>query len=80
MKKIIAIILSVSILFACGCSSNKAVKNSPEITVYITKTGDCYHRANCSYLKKSKIAISLKNAIDEGYSRCSKCNPQKATN
>ena len=42
-------------------------------TVYITKTGKKYHRSGCSYLKKSKISISLKNAKAQGYTACSRC-------
>lgn len=44
-------------------------------TVYITKTGDCYHSDGCSSLRKSKIETTLKNATDRGYRACSKCNP-----
>ena len=43
------------------------------ITVYITKTGTKYHRSGCSYLSKSKIAISLSDAKAAGYSPCSRC-------
>jgi len=28
-------------------------------TVYATRTGQCYHRAGCRYLSKSKIPIAL---------------------
>ncbi len=45
------------------------------ITVYITNTGEKYHSSGCRYLRKSKIPISLQNAISRGYSPCSKCNP-----
>lgn len=42
-------------------------------TVYITNTGEKYHRYGCQYLRKSKIAISLDDAIDSGYTACSRC-------
>lgn len=42
-------------------------------TVYITKTGDKYHLGGCSYLSKSKIAISLAEAKKRGKTPCSKC-------
>ena len=45
------------------------------ITVYITRTGTKYHRGSCSYLKKSKIPISLKDAKAQGYTPCSRCRP-----
>lgn len=44
-------------------------------TVYITKTGKKYHTETCSYLRKSSIPISLKDAVDRGYTPCSRCNP-----
>ena len=43
-------------------------------TVYITRTGKKYHRGSCSYLRSSKIPISLSDA-KRGYSPCSVCQP-----
>ena len=43
--------------------------------VYITKTGEKYHRAGCSSLRKSCIEISRSDAIARGYEPCKKCNP-----
>ncbi len=69
MKKKIAILLlvlfTISVVFA-----------APEsMIVYITKTGSKYHREGCSSLKKSKISITLKEAIKRGYTPCKICNP-----
>jgi len=47
------------------------------ITVYITRTGKKYHRGSCSYLRRSKIRISLKDACARGYTPCSRCNPPR---
>ncbi len=44
------------------------------VTVYITRTGECYHRGNCSYLRQSKIPKDLKYA-KEHYRACSRCSP-----
>lgn len=44
-------------------------------TVYITKNGEKYHRANCHYLKYSSIPIELDKAIELGYTPCSICLP-----
>lgn len=65
-----------------GNSKADVLKNSSTIgttdtVVYITKTGTKYHRASCSYLKKSKIKITLKKAKQQGLTRCGKCNPPK---
>ena len=49
---------------------------SGDTIVYITRTGECYHRGNCSYLK-SKIETTLQKAVDGGYRACSRCNPPK---
>ncbi len=44
-------------------------------TVYITDTGTKYHTASCRTLKKSKHAISLKEAKEKGYTACGICHP-----
>jgi hypothetical protein len=44
------------------------------IVVYVTKTGEKYHRDGCRYLSKSKIAMSLKEAAAR-YGPCSVCKP-----
>ena len=42
--------------------------------VYVTATGDKYHSGNCGYLK-SKYKTTLLEALIDGYSPCSRCNP-----
>jgi hypothetical protein len=44
-------------------------------TVYITKSGDCYHRSSCSSLRKSSIAIDRADAVAQGYRACKRCKP-----
>lgn len=44
-------------------------------TVYITKTGEKYHVVSCSYLRLSKISITLSEAVRLGYTACSVCKP-----
>ncbi|MEW6210630.1 MAG: thermonuclease family protein [Acidobacteriota bacterium] len=46
-----------------------------EETVYITRTGEKYHRDSCRYLSRSKIAIKRKDAVARGYTPCSVCKP-----
>jgi hypothetical protein len=50
---------------------------SSDPTVYITRTGEKYHVGSCSYLRQSKISISLSEAKRQGYTPCSRCNPPK---
>ncbi|GAB5444932.1 MAG: hypothetical protein Fues2KO_52810 [Fuerstiella sp.] len=45
-----------------------------DTTVYITKTGEKYHRGSCRYLRKSRIPIPLSRA-KSAYEPCSRCNP-----
>lgn len=46
-------------------------------TVYVTKTGEKYHRGSCGYLSKSKIAMELSEAKAGGYTPCSRCKPPR---
>lgn len=58
-----------------GSSSSAAGSGGGGTTVYITETGECYHRGDCRYLSHSKIKISLKDAKARGYRPCSVCDP-----
>lgn len=53
------------------------IEHADILTVYITRTGKKYHRENCSYLRRSKNPISLRNAWLRGYRPCSRCNPPR---
>lgn len=64
---------TVSTSTSSNSSSTDSTQTNSE-TVYITKTGDKYHRSGCSYLK-SKIEIDKDAAISRGYTPCSRCNP-----
>jgi len=45
------------------------------ITVYITRTGEKYHRDGCRYLRQSRIPTTLREAVRNGYDPCSVCKP-----
>jgi hypothetical protein len=49
--------------------------DTEEVTVYVTKTGEKYHKGSCRYLSKSKIPINLSEAVANGYGACSICAP-----
>ncbi len=70
MRRISALLAACLILLACVFP---VFADNGDTIVYVTKTGECYHRADCSYLKSS-IAISLAEAA-ENYRPCSRCNP-----
>lgn len=80
MKKVLSLVLCL-FLIACLASPliSTAYAASSDTTVYITRTGECYHNAGCQYLKKSCIPISLGDAVSEGYRACSKCYPPALT-
>ena len=50
--------------------------NVPAQNVYITKTGDKYHKSTCHYLKHSKKEITLAMAIESGLTPCTICKPK----
>jgi micrococcal nuclease len=52
----------------------KVSENTQEVTVYVTRTGEKYHRDGCRYLSRSRIPMSLKDA-KLGYTACSVCRP-----
>lgn len=43
--------------------------------VYVTNSGEKYHRAGCRYLSKSQIPMGRSEAISGGYTPCSVCRP-----
>lgn len=55
--------------------AHQAVRADPTtITVYVTKTGEKYHRDGCRYLSRSRIPMSLSEAAKR-FGPCSVCKP-----
>ena len=50
-------------------------ESTQSVTVYITKSGEKYHRDGCRFLKSSKIPVLLAELDTELYSPCTVCNP-----
>lgn len=79
--KIICIVLLACLLFIgmgskCPWDKDSSSNGSSgDDIVYITETGDKYHRSNCRYLSQSKIPIERREAIRQGYTACSVCKP-----
>jgi hypothetical protein len=48
-----------------------------ETVVYVTKSGEKYHIADCSYLTDSAMPVSLEQAVAEGKQPCSRCHPDE---
>lgn len=53
--------------------STSSTSDTQTVTVYITRTGEKYHRNGCQYLSQSKIPVSLSDAKAQGYTACSVC-------
>lgn len=68
-----ALALGTVITGASGATSQQQT----DVTVYVTKTGDHYHRAGCGSLSKSQIARKLSAAKAAGYIPCKRCKPPR---
>jgi hypothetical protein len=49
-------------------------ESNANLTVYVTRTGEKYHRLGCRYLSQSSIPMSLGDALGR-YTPCSVCGP-----
>lgn len=57
-----------------GGNQNSTEEENKSKIVYITRTGECYHKGNCYHLRKSKIPAKLNEIIEKGiYRPCSHC-------
>jgi methylphosphotriester-DNA--protein-cysteine methyltransferase len=74
MKRVIAVALILA-LIAISLFAQES-DEFEEIIVYITNTGTKYHRETCNSLRRSKIPITLEQAIERGYEPCRNCKPQ----
>jgi hypothetical protein len=83
MKRLLVLVLGFGIVLGspmpavpiAGTVAVHAAQDPAKITVYITKTGEKYHRDGCRYLSRSKIASTLKEALARGLGACSVCKP-----
>lgn len=73
MRKLL-VLLIVATLFTTPVNADNEYKNESK-TVYITATGEYYHKEKCQHLHSSKIEITLLDAVNRGYRDCSVCNP-----
>lgn len=71
-NRILIMLLAISLTISMSGISSYAA--SGDTTVYVTKTGKCYHNSGCSSLSKSCIETTLEAASGK-YTPCSKCKP-----
>ena len=82
---ILICLLCISVFFNTGSLSDSNLhqqsiaseqrRDKKEVTVYVTRTGEKYHRSDCRYLRRSKIPKKKSEAIAEGYEPCKVCKP-----
>lgn len=74
--------LLLFLLMASGAASTLHAEletAQEDLTVYVTATGDRYHRDGCRYLRRSRIPMPLTEAARE-YSACRVCKPPQLGN
>lgn len=67
---------AAAVTSAAGAASSSA-SASGGTTVFVTETGECYHRKGCRYLSSSRIAMKLSHAKADGHRPCSVCDPPR---
>ena len=67
---------SVTVRKTMDSSATTQNEDKKEVIVYVTNTGEKYHRISCRYLNKSCIPTNLDDA-KELYSACSVCKPPR---
>ena len=56
-----------------------AYADNRDTIVYVTLSGEKYHKESCSSIKNSRLlAITLEEATYVGYNACKKCKPAEA--
>lgn len=74
LSRSLAILTVWMLMIMAVIPSIPAEAASGDTTVYITKTGECYHNDGCSSLSRSKIPTTLSAALNKGLRACSKCH------
>lgn len=74
LKRYISFFIIIICFFSLFFVKSESYADNEDTIVHITKTGDCYHREGCSYLK-SDIPITLREANELGKTPCSRCKP-----
>jgi hypothetical protein len=84
MKRLLTLVLSIFLFTFIACTApanaptsadNPSIeRDANEVTVYVTRTGNKYHRGSCQYLRQSKFPMPLSEAKRK-YAPCSVCRP-----
>lgn len=76
MKRIL--IAAMSALLLLGAVAY-AYSVPSDTIVYVTPTGSKYHREDCTYIKDSYRTLTIDAAERQGYTPCSRCDPDVLT-
>lgn len=71
---ILGLLVAMCGVVGCRSADNSNSGEADGTSVYITRTGAKYHRGSCSYLRQSRIAVTLSEA-KASYNPCSRCKP-----
>lgn len=63
----------VETLTSSDYTESRIQNSNTGITVYITETGEKYHKHGCQYLRESRIVVNKSYAESKGYTPCSVC-------
>ena len=71
---LLGLLLGIILLTLAPFKTAFAYSGNGDLIVHVTVTGECYHKAGCSYLKSDR-EMPLEEAYLAGYRPCSRCNP-----
>ena len=71
----IAVLVVAAAVLGLVMHNRQVAQDTEQVMVYVTKTGECYHRANCRSLRYSKYETTLSDAVADGYRPCRVCKP-----
>lgn len=77
-RKVLGIVLALVLVLSCAVTAFAYTVPSSTV-VYVTPTGECYHRQSCSYIQNSCRGLTIAAAEADGYRACSRCDPDTKT-
>jgi micrococcal nuclease len=77
IRRLVVFVFLGLLFFACAPGHAEEADPSPATLVYVTNSGSKYHVDGCSSLRRSRVAVTLADAVRSGYEPCSVCNPPR---
>lgn len=77
-RKVLGVALVLMLILPCAVTAFAYTVPSSTV-VYVTPTGECYHRQSCSYIQNSCQGLTIAEAEADGYRACSRCDPDVLT-